>query len=108
MKNAFTPEEVRLILDLLDNICEDPDLSFLYSQIGHEKYAYWFEKTYDKLESYSPLTHFSLAEIGLIDDALHMLDNIEDSEFDRDTLSVLNSACRKSEIIRSALSQGSK
>ena len=108
MKNVFTHAEVRLIMDILDDINDDHGLSFLYSQIGHKTYAYWFDEVYDKLESYSPLTPFCLAEINLILDALQTLNNIEDSAFDRDILSVLRSACIKAERIRMALSPKKK
>ena len=108
MKNAFTEEEVSLILDLLDDINEDHSLSFLYSHLGHDRYSQWFEIVYDKLESYSPLTPWSLKEVSIISDALRTLDKYEDSELDRDTLSVLNSTCKKTEKLLAALSRGLK
>ena len=106
--NFFTKEEIQLILDLLDDINEDPELSFMYSHVGHETYARLYDSVYEKLESYSPLTYFSLGEIEVVRDALRPLDAAEDIEASPDILSLVNSTCRKVQNILSALAQGSK
>ena len=106
--NFFTKEEIRLILDLLDDINEDPDLSFMYSYVGHEMYARLYDSVYEKLESYSPLTYFSLGEIEVVRDALRPLDAAEDIELSPDIRSLVNATCRKVQNILSALAQGSK
>ncbi len=108
MITAFTPEEISLICNLLDSINEDHSLSFLYSYIGHKNYAYWYDETCDKLESYSPLTVFKIQEIDVILDALRLMNNFPDDEASSDILSCANSAYRKTRRIRAALSPDSK
>lgn len=106
MKSVFDSEEIALILDLLDNMNDDPSLSFLYTYIGHNNYAYWYDSVYDKLESYSPLTPFTIQEIDVIIDALRPI--IVNAEMDSHTQSIVYSADKKARIIREALLPSSK
>ena len=72
MSNTFTPQEVDIIYQSLENIHEDFDLSILLFDIGVDAYGSLFNSVCEKLENYTIFTTFTIDETKVILDALQL------------------------------------